>query len=108
MMDPSAAAAAAAAEKEMTKADFLEIGLETAGHPKWKSYKHERDVERFFVAYGADHVTINAIWNDLRDAGELDATNKPVHFLLSPGKLLSPVKKLEVHGTCFWSWRRVA
>jgi len=75
--------------------EFMALGLETGGHPKWRDYKHERNIDRFKEDYGVTPQTCHDIWEDLRNFDaeiecldehkspvRLEKGAKPLHLLL--------------------------
>lgn len=69
--------------KPLTEAQWLQIGLETARHPKWRTYKHHTNIDRFRTAYGVIPKTCEMIWNDLRDADRINKKDDPRNLLLA-------------------------
>jgi hypothetical protein len=67
--------------------DFLALGLGMNGADRWEKHKPEIQEEDFRAFFGASSLTFQEIWNDLRNAANVDARlgNKarPLDLLLS-------------------------
>ena len=70
-----------------SKRAFHELGLECAGHPQWRSYKHNCNLDRYRQAYGVTPKTVARVWHELRTsnnpAAKLPVDSNPIHLLLS-------------------------
>lgn len=74
--------------KAFTEADFLQLGLETANHPKWRQYKDHCNIKRFKKAYGMTPVTCADVWATFRDLppdhpSRIGKRADPVHLLIA-------------------------
>jgi hypothetical protein len=73
--------------KVFSKKQFHALGLELAGHPQWKAYKHHCNIERYRQAYGVTPKTAARLWHELRTSNnaqvKLPVDYEPIHLLLS-------------------------
>jgi hypothetical protein len=73
--------------KVFSKKEFHAFGLELAGHPQWKAYKHHCNIDRYRQAYGVTPKTVARVWHELRTSNDsqakLPTNSEPIHLLLS-------------------------
>jgi hypothetical protein len=71
----------------MTAISFMGLGLELGLHTKWRTYKHDQNINRFKADFGIIPESCVLLWDALRNSMDptvrLPGNAKPMHFLLA-------------------------